>query len=97
MVMGMSMADGRPRRRDDLSSREVEGERILLDDTTKQVHQLNLTASFIWQRCDGGHTVAQIVDALVQAFDVDGATARDAVLTSLRQFREVGLLQPGGE
>jgi Coenzyme PQQ synthesis protein D (PqqD) len=80
------------RPRPDLSVRGVAGEVLVLDRAAHQVHQLNATAGFIWQHCDGRHTTAQIVDALVQAFEVDADTAQAAVRTALRRFAELGLL-----
>jgi len=86
------MTDDRPRRRHDLSARSVGEEIIILDRVVNQVHHFNVTAAFVWRRCDGTHTALQIVEELVGAFDVDGATAADAVATSVRRFGELGLL-----
>lgn len=69
---------------------------VILDRTANQVHQLNATAGFIWRRCDGHHTPAGIADAVVAAFEIDAETARDAVLTALHQFRQLGLLSTDG-
>jgi hypothetical protein len=88
------MTAERPRQRPDVSARTVGDETIVLDRTTNQVHQLNPTASFVWQRCDGRHTALEIADELVGAFEVDRAAARDAVVVALRQFDELRLLGP---
>lgn len=88
------MSDERPRQRPDVSARTVGDETIVLDRATNQVHQLNATASFVWQRCDGHHTGAEIADELIGAFEVAQDTARDAVVVALRQFDELGLLGP---
>jgi hypothetical protein len=84
----------RPRQRPDLTARTVGGEIVVMDRNNNQVHQLNATASFVWQRCDGQHTPPQIAEALLNAFDVDPLTARDAVVGVLHQFDELGLLGP---
>ena len=86
------MSDERPRLRGIVNARTVDGEIVVLDRTTNQVHQLNPTASFVWQRCDGRHTTVEIADELVGAFEVDRAAARDAVVVALRQFDQLGLL-----
>ena len=86
------MTAERPRQRPDVNARMVADETIVLDRASAQVHQLNVTASFVWHRCDGRHTPLQIADALTGAFDVDLDTARDAVVTALRRFQELGLL-----
>jgi coenzyme PQQ synthesis protein D (PqqD) len=86
------MGEDHPKRRSDLSIQTVEDETIVLDHAAKQIHQLNTTASFIWQRCDGQHTVRDIADELTRAFDIDRDAAHDAVMGSLRQFNDLGLL-----
>ncbi|HVG77937.1 MAG: PqqD family protein [Candidatus Rokuibacteriota bacterium] len=88
------MSDERPRQRPDVNARTVGGEIIVLDRATNQVHQLNATASFVWQRCDGRHTAVEIADELVGSFEVDRAAAHDAVVVALRQFDQLGLLGP---
>ena len=88
------MIGERPRQRPDLTARIVGSETIVVDRITNQVHQLNATASFVWQRCDGEHTPPQIAEALLDAFDVDPLTARDAVVGTLHQLDDLGLLGP---
>ena len=86
------MSNACPRLRPDLSVRAVEGEVLVLDRAANQVHQLNVTAGFVWQHCDGQRTAAQIADALTRTFEVDAQTAQEAVRTSLHRFAELGLL-----
>jgi len=81
-----------PKRRSDLSLRDIEGDTVVLDRVAKQVHRLNPTASFIWHRCDGHRTVGAIADELVGSFDVDPVTAKEAVIAALHQFDGLGLL-----
>jgi len=90
------VTDEHPRQREDVNARTVGGEIILLDRASNQIHQLNVTASFVWQRCDGRHTAAAIAEALTAAFDVDPDTARDAITAALRQFDQLGLLRSTG-
>jgi coenzyme PQQ synthesis protein D (PqqD) len=81
-----------PRRRADVSVRAVGKEMLVLDREAEQIHQLNSTASFIWHRCDGRRTAGAITQELTDAFDVDPDTAKDAVLATLGQLAELGLL-----
>jgi hypothetical protein len=87
-----SDAGARPKRRDDLSVRSVDGEVIVLDRSLSQVHQLNATASFVWERCDSHHTAEEIAAAMLDAFEIDIDVARDAVAMALHQFDRLGLL-----
>jgi len=72
--------------------REVDGEILVLDTLSNQVHQLNRTASFIWRQCGGALSPDEIATALTEAFAVDGATALDDVVKTLDQLRSLNLL-----
>jgi Coenzyme PQQ synthesis protein D (PqqD) len=82
-----------PTRRSDITARLVEGEMVVLDRERDLVHQLNLTATFIWQRCDGQCTGEEIARQLVEAFDIDSRTAEASVGLALQQFERLGLLE----
>lgn len=83
-----------PKRRVDVNVRMVDGEVVVLDRQSDLIHQLNHTASYIWDRCDGHSTVAEIAQQLAAAFDVDAHTAVQDVETTIRQLHGLGLLDP---
>ena len=72
--------------------REVDGEILVLDLRTNQVHQFNPTASFIWKRCAEGLTSQGIAAALAGEFEVDEETARRDVEETLDRFLSLKLL-----
>ena len=82
----------RPTRRTEFEERTVEGEMVVMDQESEQIHQLNETASFIWQLCDGEHDRQQIADELSEAFEVDPQTAQQDVTKTLEKLEEIGLL-----
>ncbi len=82
----------RPSRRTEFEERVVEGEMVVMDKESEQIHQLNETASFIWQLCDGEHDRKQIAEELATAFDVDAETAETDVAETLNKLEEIGLL-----
>ena len=90
---GGATAAPRPRRRSSVRSRVVEGEVIVLDRQRELVHQLNETAGFIWDRCDGVHSVIAIARDLAQVFDVDLETAQKDVGHAVRQLEVLGLIE----
>lgn len=49
----------------------------------------------IWQLCDGEHTVAQIVDAVVSAYGADRATVRADTIELLDDLGAEGLVHDG--
>jgi len=90
-----------PRTRPDLTVRTVDGEAVLLDRSGGRVHQLNVTASFVWSRLDGRTPPHDVVAAVAETFDVKTETAARDVNALLDQFRTLNLLAPevprGGE
>jgi hypothetical protein len=81
-----------PRRRSDLRARVVEGEVIVLDRQRELVHQLNTTAGYIWDRCDGHHSVAVIARDLAGVFDVEVEAAQRDVADAVRKLEAAGLV-----
>jgi hypothetical protein len=73
----------------------VDGELVLLDRAGGWVHQLNGTASFVWSRLDGSSSTEWIARQVVDAFEVDPATASRDVAAIVDQFRALGLLAEG--
>lgn len=82
-----------PRRRSGVRARAVDGEVLILDRQRQLVHQVNQTARFIWERCDGHHTLVHIADELAEAFDVEPVTAEHDVAATVRQLEAVGLVE----
>lgn len=82
-------------REEGLNWREIEGEVVVLD--TDQSHYLNLnpTGSVLWLMLAEGATERQLVDKLLEEFDVNESTARDDVVTFVASCRENGLLADG--
>ena len=62
--------------RSDLSTRIVDGEVVILDKRTGRIHQLNSTASFVWNRLDDRTTLAAIASEMVREFEVEIEIAR---------------------
>jgi hypothetical protein len=89
----MNEPSDHPKRRVDVNVRMVDGEVVVLDRQSDLIHQLNHTASYIWDRCDGQSTVAEIANQLAAAFHVDADTAVLDVATTIRQLHSLGLLE----
>ena len=56
-------------RKDGLVIQELPDEVLVYDLNSDRAHCLNQTAAFVWQRCDGRNTTAQIARKLGQQFD----------------------------
>jgi Coenzyme PQQ synthesis protein D (PqqD) len=81
-------------KRFDLMIRDVDGEVVIVDLRAGRVHQLNRTASIIWEACDGESTVAELADVLAHRFNVDPVTASNDVLAAVTEFQKFGLFDP---
>jgi hypothetical protein len=82
-----------PKRRSDVSVRVIEGETVVFDRQAGRVHQLNQTASYIWERCDGTCRVMDLTHQLTQDFDVDRTTAANDVAAIILQLQGLNLLE----
>ena len=80
------------KRRDDLILRRVQQELLLLDTEFKKIHQLNETASFIWDNWEQVPDVVEIAKLLAQKFDVDEDVALSDVSAMVGRLRELNLL-----
>ena len=82
-----------PKRRSNLTYRDVDGQTVILDREGTRIHQLNPTASFIWRCCDGTFTFEQILDSFVRAYDIDVATAQRDLKKILVELQSANLLE----
>lgn len=88
------MATHYPKRRSDVRVRVVDGETVVFDRHHGLIHQLNSTAHYIWERCDGHATGADIAQQLAEAFGVDPKIATADVVTLVAQLYTLELLEP---
>jgi hypothetical protein len=73
-------------------SREVDGEVLVLDGGARLIHQLNPTASFIWQQAQAGSAAGEIATALAEQYEVNLETAQRDVAATLARLRELNLV-----
>ena len=72
---------------------EERGTVILL--ISGMMHQLNLLGGMIWSLCDGTHTQEQVVDHLLEEFDVDRNELTDDVSEFVEDLLQRGWLSHG--
>jgi hypothetical protein len=87
------LGDLYPKRRSNLNWRTIDGETLILNRPEGRLHQLNPTASFIWDCCDGNSNIAEIVDRLAGVYEVDARTACKDVEEVLFNLRNSKLLE----
>ena len=81
-----------PTRQSGLLWRTVNDEVVILNRQTEQVHRLNVTASYIWDLCDGANTPDQIASKMAAVFDRTEHQMIGDVHTTIAQLRELGLI-----
>jgi hypothetical protein len=74
-----------------LTTRTVEGEVIILDVAASRIHRLNAAASYVWDCCDGHHSVPQIAARLAGAHALAPDAVLQDVLKTLADFDQLGL------
>jgi PqqD family protein of HPr-rel-A system len=82
----------KPKIRDDLAAAELDGEAVVYDERTGELHHLNPTATIIFSLCDGSSTVREMSGEIAGAFGMPADEVERQVRALLRQFRKAGLL-----
>lgn len=83
-----------PKRKPCVFLEEIDREGVLCSEHTDKIHALNQTALFIWNLCDGQHSIESIAGALVNHFtNVNFTTAMDDVARTIDSFRDLHLLE----
>jgi hypothetical protein len=78
--------------RPDLAIENADGELIVLDKAAGKVHQLNSSASFVWDCLSDGLAIDEIALKLSEAFDVEPEIALSDVQAALAQFESLALV-----
>ena len=84
----------KPKVRDDLTVVELDGEAVIYDEETTELHHLNPTATIVFGLCDGTATMREMAVDISEVFGVPLADVEAQVRTLIRQFRKVDLLEP---
>ena len=59
---------------------------VVYDPRSERVHVLSESARFVWERCDGNHTAADAVAAVLVSSDATPAQAAEGVYHALREL-----------
>lgn len=81
------------RRTEALTVRELEDGLVVLDIRANRIHQLNPTASFIWEECDTAGSVGEIAERVATAFSVKPADIQADVERTIGDLLAAELLE----
>ena len=89
----------KPRVRDGLTIVELDGEAVIYDEESSDLHHLNPTATIVFGMCDAATSMKQMATEISEAFGVPLEEVEPQVRSLVRQFRKASLLvsdRPGG-
>ena len=81
-----------PRRVDAILDYEVQRDLALYDPRSDIVHMLNLTASIVWDLCDGTRSVQQIAQELAEIYGMDAPRLETDVRQIIAEFHDTGVI-----
>jgi hypothetical protein len=79
-------------RQPDMVFSHIDGEVVMMSIETGEYYGLNPVASRIWELLEMPHTLHQLIDKLMQEFDIDKATCRNDVMPFLDRLMEKKLI-----
>ncbi len=87
------MPDSVPRRNEAILDRELDGETVLFDIRTNQLHSLNSTSGFLWRYCTGTNTVKKLANLVCCSFAVTTKQAEADLRAWLVGMHDEGLIE----
>lgn len=75
-----------------LAWREIDGQVVIISPASSVMHELNLTASFIWKQADGNRSSREIARLLGAEYDVAEEVALADTLEFIAHLEAEGLL-----
>jgi len=76
-----------------LNVRNIDGETVILDRSTNQIHTLNTTASFIWNMLEQQSDLDSIAKQLTESFEITLDAANSDLHVILEALSELNLLK----
>lgn len=79
--------------RADIASVEIDGERVIYDQSTRAVVHLDAVASVVWLVLDGSGTIDELAVDLADAFGADVDQVKPDVLALVERLAVAGVLE----
>jgi coenzyme PQQ biosynthesis protein PqqD len=87
-----ALLEGRVRRQDGILAQEAHGQTVLLRLEDGGYYALDEVGAMIWELCDGGRAVGEIVALLCEEFDAPEDVVKADVLEFIDDLRRERLL-----
>ncbi len=88
----MSPPASRPSLREGLTTVELDGEAVVYDEASGELHHLNPAATIVLSLCDGTLSVEEIASAVSDAFELSLDHVLPDVRAAVDRFAQAGLL-----
>jgi len=75
-----------------LPHQEVQGQAVVVAPARREVHEFDETATFLWSALSRERTVAELVEALCEEYEVDAEAAERDVREFVSMLEEKGLV-----
>ena len=77
---------------EDTAYRVLDGEAVIVDLDSSELYSLNPTATVIWEACEEETTLGEVVDRIVEEFEVEREVAKEDCLEFLEKFSNEGIV-----
>jgi len=82
----------KPRRKEDINQKRLDGETVLYDDGQQKVYSLNQVAAIIWELCDGQRSMREIAEEVAAVYEKDAREVADDVKGLIAEMAKMDLL-----
>lgn len=82
-----------PKPRGDLTFQEIDGESVVYDEASGQVHHLNNTATIVFTLLDGSASIGEIAADIAEAAELPLNEIQFQVHRLVEEFHTAGLLE----
>lgn len=89
------MTRARPKLREDVTVSVLDGEAVVYDPVSHDLHHFSPTASLVLRLCDGTATVGELATDIAEAFGAPVGEVQEQVRGLVEELRAVDLLEGG--
>ena len=82
-----------PRQNPDTPTRTIEGEAVVITPDDSQLHNLNQTATLIWERANGTQSLEEIFKEMLSTYEVEENELRTDILEFIEESQSKGMLE----
>ena len=82
-----------PRQNPDTPTRTIEGEAVVITPDDSQLHNLNQTATLIWERANGTQSLEEIFKEMLTTYEVEENELRADIIEFIQESQSKGMLE----